>query len=93
MVPEGKRLKDWEGEWEHSLSSLFRIYLFSLPSFYPFYIISFLQSLTSFHRILRPKARSQEEYNAFFYSLVSKDTQEMYYSTKRQQFLIDQGYR
>jgi len=23
---------------------------------------------------------------------VSKDTQEMYYSTKRQQFLIDQGY-
>ena len=33
-----------------------------------------------------------EEYNAFFYTLVSKDTQEMYYSTKRQQFLIDQGY-
>ena len=32
------------------------------------------------------------EYNAFFYTLVSKDTQEMYYSTKRQQFLIDQGY-
>ncbi|KAG8934768.1 transcription factor TFIIH complex ERCC-3 subunit [Tulasnella sp. 417] len=31
-------------------------------------------------------------FNAFFYSLVSKDTQEMYYSTKRQQFLIDQGY-
>ena len=23
---------------------------------------------------------------------MSKDTQEMYYSTKRQQFLIDQGY-
>ncbi|CAN4122252.1 unnamed protein product [Withania somnifera] len=33
-----------------------------------------------------------EEYDAFFYSLVSTDTQEMYYSTKRQQFLIDQGY-
>ena len=32
------------------------------------------------------------EFNAFFYTLVSKDTQEMYYSTKRQQFLIDQGY-
>ena len=31
-------------------------------------------------------------FNAFFYTLVSKDTQEMYYSTKRQQFLIDQGY-
>merc|ERR1711976_204758 len=28
----------------------------------------------------------------FFYSLVSKDTKEMYYSTKRQQFLVDQGY-
>lgn len=37
-------------------------------------------------------APAAEEYNAFFYTLVSKDTQEMYYSTKRQQFLIDQGY-
>ncbi|XP_047308546.1 general transcription and DNA repair factor IIH helicase subunit XPB1-like [Impatiens glandulifera] len=50
-------------------------------------------------RILRAKGRLQdrmaggkEEYNAFFYSLVSTDTHEMYYSTKRQQFLIDQGY-
>ncbi|XP_040368641.1 general transcription and DNA repair factor IIH helicase subunit XPB1-like isoform X1 [Rosa chinensis] len=50
-------------------------------------------------RILRAKGRPQdriaggkEEYNAFFYSLVSTDTQEMYFSTKRQQFLIDQGY-
>ncbi|KAK4787995.1 hypothetical protein SAY86_019314 [Trapa natans] len=50
-------------------------------------------------RILRAKGKPQdrmaggkEEYNAFFYSLVSTDTQEMYYSTKRQQFLIDQGY-
>ncbi|ONI07171.1 hypothetical protein PRUPE_5G104000 [Prunus persica] len=50
-------------------------------------------------RILRAKGKLQdrmaggkEEYNAFFYSLVSMDTQEMYYSTKRQQFLIDQGY-
>lgn len=31
-------------------------------------------------------------FNAYFYSLVSKDTEEMFYSTKRQQFLIDQGY-
>ncbi|RZC59931.1 hypothetical protein C5167_021689 [Papaver somniferum] len=44
-------------------------------------------------RILRAKGKHQdrmaggkEEYNAFFYSL------EMYYSAKRQQFLIDQGY-
>jgi DNA excision repair protein ERCC-3 len=41
---------------------------------------------------LRPKARSDDEYNAFFYSLVSKDTEEMYFSAKRRQFLIDQGY-
>lgn len=48
-------------------------------------------------RILRAKGgprggSGMEEYDAFFYSLVSTDTQEMYYSTKRQQFLIDQGY-
>ena len=33
-----------------------------------------------------------EEYNAFFYTLVSQDTVEMYYSAKRQSFLINQGY-
>lgn len=43
-------------------------------------------------RILRAKRRNDDGFNAFFYSLVSQDTQEMYYSTKRQQFLIDQGY-
>ena len=37
-------------------------------------------------------ATGELEYNAFFYTLVSKDTQEMFYSAKRQQFLIDQGY-
>jgi DNA excision repair protein ERCC-3 len=31
-------------------------------------------------------------YNAFFYSLVSRDTKEMLYSSKRQRFLVDQGY-
>jgi DNA excision repair protein ERCC-3 len=41
---------------------------------------------------LRAKRRNDEGFNAFFYSLVSKDTQEMYFSSKRQQFLIDQGY-
>lgn len=35
---------------------------------------------------------AEPEFNAFFYTLVSRDTQEMWYSTKRQQFLIDQGY-
>jgi DNA excision repair protein ERCC-3 len=29
---------------------------------------------------------------AFFYTLISQDTIEMNYSTKRQSFLIDQGY-
>jgi DNA excision repair protein ERCC-3 len=56
-------------------------------------------------RILRPKAAalaamasgkevkvSESNHNAFFYSLVSTDTEEMYFSTKRQQFLIQQGY-
>lgn len=43
-------------------------------------------------RILRPKQKSEAEFNAYFYSLVSKDTEEMKYSSKRQQFLVDQGY-
>ncbi|KAJ3529539.1 hypothetical protein NM208_g9711 [Fusarium decemcellulare] len=43
-------------------------------------------------RILRAKRRNDVGFNAFFYSLVSKDTQEMFYSSKRQAFLVDQGY-
>ncbi len=49
-------------------------------------------------RILRPKSFTQTDgsnrssFNAFFYTLVSTDTQEMFYSAKRQQYLIDQGY-
>ncbi|KND86207.1 putative DNA repair helicase ercc3, partial [Tolypocladium ophioglossoides CBS 100239] len=43
-------------------------------------------------RILRAKRRNDEGFNAFFYSLVSKDTQEMYFSSKWQAFLVDQGY-
>mmetsp|Transcript_21969 Transcript_21969/g.39883 ORF Transcript_21969/g.39883 Transcript_21969/m.39883 type:complete len:762 (+) Transcript_21969:77-2362(+) len=49
-------------------------------------------------RILRPKSYTQQDgsnrssFNAFFYTLVSNDTQEMFYSAKRQQYLIDQGY-
>lgn len=43
-------------------------------------------------RILRAKRRNDEGFNAFFYSLVSKDTQEMVFSSKRQAFLVDQGY-
>lgn len=43
-------------------------------------------------RILRPKPNPTGEFNAFFYTLVSTDTKEMYFSNKRQQYLIDQGY-
>lgn len=49
-------------------------------------------------RILRPKSYTKQDgsnkstFNAFFYTLVSSDTQEMFYSAKRQQYLIDQGY-
>lgn len=49
-------------------------------------------------RILRPKSYTKTDgsnkssFNAFFYTLVSADTQEMFYSAKRQQYLIDQGY-
>lgn len=43
-------------------------------------------------RILRAKRRNDEGFNAFFYSLVSKDTQEMLFPSKRQAFLVDQGY-
>ena len=40
-------------------------------------------------RILRPKKGNN---NAHFYSLVSSDTEEMYFAHKRQRFLVDQGY-
>ncbi|XP_008545988.1 general transcription and DNA repair factor IIH helicase subunit XPB [Microplitis demolitor] len=44
-------------------------------------------------RILRAKKGAiAEEYNAFFYTLVSQDTVEMNYSRKRQRFLVNQGY-
>jgi DNA excision repair protein ERCC-3 len=43
-------------------------------------------------RILRAKrGGTPGEFNAFFYTLVSKDTQEMFFSAKRQRFLIDQA--
>ncbi|KAG2377398.1 hypothetical protein C9374_009309 [Naegleria lovaniensis] len=44
-------------------------------------------------RILRPKAGGLNHQHAYFYTLVSQDTREMFYSTKRQQFLINQGYK
>jgi DNA excision repair protein ERCC-3 len=44
-------------------------------------------------RLLRPKGKKlAEEYNGYFYSLISQDTREVHFSTRRQQFLIKQGY-
>ena len=51
-------------------------------------------------RILRPKRSSgsggansdSEGFNAYFYTLVSCDTHEVYFARKRQRFLMDQGY-
>jgi len=44
-------------------------------------------------RILRAKKGALvEEFNAFFYTLVSQDTAEMSFSRKRQRFLVNQGY-
>ncbi|CAG0881463.1 unnamed protein product [Cyprideis torosa] len=44
-------------------------------------------------RILRAKKGAvAEEFNAFFYTLVTCDTAEMTFSRKRQRFLINQGY-
>ncbi|TQV95588.1 hypothetical protein V2A60_000771 [Cordyceps javanica] len=43
-------------------------------------------------RVLRATRRNEEGFNAFFYSLVSKGTAEMAYASKRQAFLVNQGY-
>lgn len=44
-------------------------------------------------RILRPKAyRDEEGFNAYFYSLVTRDTAEKDFAERRQRFLVDQGY-
>lgn len=42
-------------------------------------------------RVLRPK-KDISEFNAYFYTIISKNTEEMYFSNKRHQYLIDQGY-
>lgn len=43
-------------------------------------------------RILRPKDITEDKFNAYFYTLISQDTKEVLYATKRQRFLVDQGY-
>eukprot|EP00061_Rhincodon_typus_P012330 g37995.t1 len=72
-------------------AELFQQFLFL---FLIYTICSFFGShVSSAHGLLDGSGRMvAEEYNAFFYSLVSQDTQEMAYSAKRQRFLVDQGY-
>ncbi|MCK9907319.1 helicase, partial [Frankia sp. Cpl3] len=41
-------------------------------------------------RILRPKERENE---AFFYTLITRDTREQEFAMHRQLFLVEQGYR
>ncbi len=55
-------------------------------------LIILIITLINLGRILRPKPLTSSRFNAFFYSLISKDTQEVYYAAKRQRFLVDQGY-
>eukprot|EP00340_Litonotus_pictus_P003935 CAMPEP_0170524694 /NCGR_PEP_ID=MMETSP0209-20121228/10178_1 /TAXON_ID=665100 ORGANISM="Litonotus pictus, Strain P1" /NCGR_SAMPLE_ID=MMETSP0209 /ASSEMBLY_ACC=CAM_ASM_000301 /LENGTH=332 /DNA_ID=CAMNT_0010813547 /DNA_START=1009 /DNA_END=2004 /DNA_ORIENTATION=- len=43
-------------------------------------------------RILRPKPECHSEFNAYFYTIVSKNTKEMYFTNKRHEFLINQGF-
>jgi DNA excision repair protein ERCC-3 len=43
-------------------------------------------------RILRPKSKGLGRTQAYFYTLVSRDTREMMYAAKRQRFLVAQGY-
>ncbi|KAJ3064212.1 transcription factor TFIIH complex ERCC-3 subunit, partial [Quaeritorhiza haematococci] len=43
-------------------------------------------------RILRAKRRNEEGFRSRFFTLVSRDTDEVHFSAKRKRFLIDQGY-
>jgi len=45
-----------------------------------------------FGRILRPKPGIKDRFNAFFYTVVSQETEDAFYSQKRQAYLINQGY-
>ncbi|OHS99301.1 TFIIH basal transcription factor complex helicase repB subunit [Tritrichomonas foetus] len=51
-----------------------------------------MQEAQRLGRILRRKPGRTDDFNAFFYTVISEDTMEMYYSRKRQQFLTNQGY-
>lgn len=43
-------------------------------------------------RIIRPKGQTEKEFQAYFYSLISANTDDVIYSAKRQKYLAKQGY-
>lgn len=58
-----------------------------------------MQEAQRLGRILRPKQTAEkqaysnmESFNAYFYSLVSLDTEEVKYADNRQQYLVNQGF-
>lgn len=51
-----------------------------------------LQEAQRLGRILRRGTSSKSGNNAFFYTLISTDTKEVYFSNKRRRYLVDQGY-
>lgn len=51
-----------------------------------------LQEAQRMGRILRRGTSSKTGANAFFYTLISTDTLEVYHANKRRRYLVDQGY-
>lgn len=51
------------------------------------------QEVQRMGRIMRPKDNPFNEFNAFFYTLVSLDTDEVSFCKQRQKILIDQGFQ
>lgn len=51
------------------------------------------QEVQRMGRIMRAKDNPNNEFNAYFYTLVSLDTSEVLYSNTRQKCLIDQGFQ
>ncbi len=54
-----------------------------------------LQEAQRMGRILRKKshkAKSADGFDSYFYTLLSMDTKEMFFSEKRRRYLVAQGY-
>lgn len=51
------------------------------------------QEVQRMGRIMRPKDNPNNEFNAFFYTLISLETDEVEFSRQRHKILIDQGFQ